>query len=168
VTTVNSKNYRRLSATFTRPADTTTYAAGDLVANSTTAASVAAMSWVTAGSQAYWIPGFKLFKTGTGLTGASFRLHVYTAAPTVTTAGDNSAYGSNVAGNANWIADYDLTMVTKHNDGCAGLMVPTEGVIKLDYQSDPTTLYGLLEATGAYAPTSGETFTLWIQQEFQP
>lgn len=167
MTVVNSRNYARISASFTRPADTTTYTTGDLIANSTTAASVAAMTWTTKGSQAFWIPGFKLFKTGTGLTGASFRLHLYAASPTVTTAGDNSVYGSNVAGNANWICDFDLTLVTKHNDGCAGLMVPTEGVIKLDYQSDPTTLYGLLEATGAYAPASGETFTLWLQQEFQ-
>jgi hypothetical protein len=168
VTVVNSRNYASISASSTRPADTTTYAAGDLVANSTTAASVVPFSWITKGSQAFWVPGVKFFKTGTGLTGASFRLHLYSASPTVTTAGDNSAYASNVAGNANWISNFDLTLVTAHNDGCAGLMVPTEGVIRLDFQSASATLYGLLEAVGAYAPTSGETFTLWLQQEFQP
>lgn len=31
--------------TFTRPADTTQYAAGDLIANSATAASVVPLSW---------------------------------------------------------------------------------------------------------------------------
>lgn len=165
---VNSKNYTRLSATFTRPGDTTAYTAGDLVANNTVFGSVVPLTWVTAGSQAFWIPGFKFYKSGTGLVGASFRLHLYSATPTITTAGDNSAYGSNVAGNANWIADFDLTLLTKHNDGCAGFMVPTEGVIKLDYQADPVTLSGLLEATGAYAPANAEVFTLWMQQEFQP
>jgi hypothetical protein len=36
------------SANFTRPADTTAYASGDLVANSTTAGSVVAMSFASA------------------------------------------------------------------------------------------------------------------------
>jgi hypothetical protein len=168
VTVLNSRNYALISAAFTRPADTTAYSSGDIAANSTTATSVVPLSWVCKGSSAFWIPSVKFFKSGTSLTGASFRLHLYSASPTVTTAGDNSAYASNVAGNANWIANFDLTPVTAHNDGCAGLMVPTEGVIKLDYQAAPITLYGLVEVTGAYTPASAEVFTLWLQQEFQP
>jgi hypothetical protein len=70
----------RPSATFTRPADTNVYASGDLVANSTTAGSVAPMAF-TIGRDALGKGGMvrrvRLRKSGTSITNASFRLHLY-------------------------------------------------------------------------------------------
>ncbi len=163
---INSQQYRRTPASFNRPANTTTYAAGQPGANNPVAGPLVPLSWKTAGNRAFWIPVFKLYKSGIGLAGASFRLHLLSALPTFS-GGDGSAVSS-VIGNAqaNWIADFDFNLVTAFSDGCAGKGVPTEGVINLDFQGDPTTLYGVLEAVGAYAPTNAEIFTLWMQQEF--
>ena len=76
------------SASFTRPGDTTAYASGDLVANSTTAGSV--VTPVVPVSRSRRVPSaeqlrvdrIKLLKSTVTTTNASFRVHLYKAAPT--------------------------------------------------------------------------------------
>jgi hypothetical protein len=79
---------------FTRPADTTAYAAGDLVANSTVAGSVVLDTVAVArnNDEAFTLLRCRLQKSGTTITNASFRVHVYSAAPTFTN-GDNGWMG---------------------------------------------------------------------------
>jgi hypothetical protein len=168
MTTLNGRNYRSVSSATTRPADTTAYASGDLVANSTTAASVTPLSWATAGSRPFTIPYIKLQKSGTSTTNASFRIHIYKASPAVATTGDNGAYATDVANSADWLGSYDGTMVAAHSDGCVVKCVPTEGIIASDYIGDPGTLHGLIEVRGAYTPASGEVFTATMVMEFAP
>lgn len=71
-----------VTATFSRPADTTTYASGDLVANSTTPTSVAPMVFTlgrgSSGSAASgMIRRLRLRKSGKDITAASYRLHLW-------------------------------------------------------------------------------------------
>jgi hypothetical protein len=149
----------RPSATFTRPADTTAYTSGDLVANNVTAGSVTPMSFAVADSQRPNSGGrirrASLRKTGTGISNASFRLHLYTASPTPAN-GDNDAWSTNKA--ANYIGYFDFAAASQiaFTDGAACNAVPAVGS-ELNFTSD--TLYGLLEARGAYTPISGEVFT---------
>lgn len=155
-----------VSASFTRPADTTQYAIGDLVANSTSAGSVSAMSWIVSppytrqsGYSPVYVSGVRLHASKASVTSAAFRVHLYSATPTFTSAGDNSAFGTVVAtGNANWLASFDVTMVALHADGASGIAVPTEGFVVPQVPSG-TTVYGLIEALNTYTPSSGETFT---------
>lgn len=79
-------------ASFTRPADTTAYASGDLVANCVTAGSVAPIAIEAARVRggAARILAARLAKSGSSLTNASFRVHLMTALPAVTN-GDNGA-----------------------------------------------------------------------------
>lgn len=165
-TTANGRQFRQISSSFTRPGDTTAYAAGDLIANSTTAGSVTPFSWLTTGSRPFVIPAIRLQKTGTSLTSASFRIHLYTAAPTVTTTGDNGVYASNVDSNAKWIDSYFGAMVAGHNDGCAVICTPDSLILRQVYFGDPTTIYGLLEARAAYTPANAEVFTATPYSEF--
>src|SRR6266436_572772 len=72
------------TATFTRPANTTAYASGQLVANSTTAGSVVPMALSiapTGGSGR--ITRVRLFFNSTTVTNASFRVHFYKFSPVV-------------------------------------------------------------------------------------
>ena len=166
VTAANGKRYARSVATFTRPADTNVYADGDLVANSTTAASVTVMSFTYGGNNtAFEFPIVRLQKSGTTATNASFRLRLYSTAPTVATVGDNGVYATNVAGFASMIGYYDGTLIG-HSDGCSGFLVPETGVIKPEYLGHAGTVYGLLEARAAYTPSSGEIFIATLVQEF--
>jgi hypothetical protein len=148
------------TATFTRPADTTAYASGDLVANNTTGASVAAMSLtvarVTAGS--FMLRRLKLHKSGTSTTSASFRVHLFRSPPETVTNGDNGAFS--VSGVADYIGAWDVTTDRAFTDGAAGIGVPVIGgdmTIKL---ASGTTISALIEARAAYTPASAEVFTI--------
>jgi hypothetical protein len=149
------------SASIARPADTTAYASGDLVANSTTAGSVAYGSLAVARSRMSmsFIRRAKLEKSTTGVTGASFRVHFYTFAPTFAN-GDNAAFSTTRAG---YLGAIDVTIDQVFSDGAAGFGVPNIGLEIADAgQSGETSVFWALEARGAYTPGSAEVFTLTL------
>jgi hypothetical protein len=150
-------------ASFTRPGDTTAYASGDLVANSTTAGSVVALTFA-----APRIPGggmrilaARLFKSGTGITSAAFRLHLLRATPTFN-AGDNAAL--NITGGASYLGALDITCDRAFADGAFGRGLPLVGsAMVVMAAADDASLYGFLEARGAYTPGNAEAFTLTLE-----
>ena len=142
---------------FARPADATAYASGDIVANSTTAGSVVPVTLadVSAG------PGFpavikriRLLKSAASVTNATFRVHLFTVAPTVTS-GDNAAIVI-ATGAAGYIGQFDIASMQTFTDGGVGF-VAADVVVRSQ------TVYALLEARGAYTPASAETFTLSLE-----
>lgn len=144
-----------------RPADTTAYAVGDLVANSTTAGSVAALAFAVNRSGTTGLGGMirraKLKTSNTSLTSASFRLHLYSAAPTVTN-GDNGAWLS--AGAANYLGSVDFTLARAFSDGATGISTVLEGQ-EINFTTD--NVYGLLEARDTYTPASAQTFDVSLE-----
>ena len=152
-----------VSDSFSRPANTTAYASGDLVANSTTAGSVVPLSWVigTANGYSATITHVRLHKDDNDTSGALFRLHLYKASPTPAN-GDNGAFSTDES--ANYLGSYDLSSMQGFTDGDVGIMTPNEGTFRtLTLGDGNTTIYGLLEARGAYTPASGETFTVTLE-----
>lgn len=148
------------SANFTRPADTTAYASGDLVANSTTAGSVVAMSFagVCFGSAApAQIRRVRIATSSTSVTNAQFRLHLYKVLAITAANGDNGAWSTDNA--ANYIGFVDVTVDKAFTDGARGLSAQTE----INCVPVTTLLYGLLEARAAYTPTSAGTFTVTLE-----
>lgn len=154
------------SNSFTRPSDTTAYASGDLVANSTTAGSVTAISignigWNSQGSAI--LRKVKLTKSGTSTTNAQFRVHFFKAAPETITNGDNGAFS--VSGVADYIGAFAVTIDRAFTDGAAGFGVPLVGselLIRLA-GSSAQKIYALIEARAAYTPSSAEVFTLYVE-----
>jgi hypothetical protein len=149
-------------AQFTRPADTTAYASGDLVANSTTAGSVVPMTFNTARDTGAGgvISRVRLRKSGTSITSASFRLHLYNVSPTVSN-GDNGAWLTTGAGT--YIGSFDITMDKAFSDGAVGVGIPTVGTdIRFRLRSG-STHYGVLEARAAYTPANAEVFTVELE-----
>lgn len=150
-----------LSANFTRPNDTTAYASGDLVANSTTAGSVTPLSLAlpsTAKNQAV-VKRVRLMKSGTTATNGQFRVHFYGASPTVAN-GDNGAWSSNKA--ADYFGSIDATVVA-FTDGCMGVAAATAGAELNIRLASGSTIYCLLEARAAYTPAAQEVFTLYVE-----
>jgi hypothetical protein len=162
-TAANGRQYSRKVSSFTRPNDTTAYAAGDLVANSATAGSVTPLSWGTSGSRPFDAPAIRLHKTGA--TGATFRIYLFSASPTVSTTGDNGSFDANVNNSADVIAIYEGVLYGM-KDGSVGLLVPISGVIQREYVGDPTTVYGLVRVGDAYTPIAQEVFTASLVMEF--
>lgn len=150
------------SATMTRPADTTAYAIGDLIANSTTAGSVVpiVLSDVTKG------PGFgarvtriRLWKSSGGVTSANIRIHLWEGtAPTVGN-GDNGVV-SLTSGAASYRGSYDVTSMVAFSDGGAGF-------VNCDFAANSGTFHILLEARGTYTPASGEQFRVTFEGQQQ-
>lgn len=154
------------AASMTRPADTTAYAAGDLVGNSTTAGSVTPLAItaarVAAGS--LLASRVRLRKSGTELTAATFRVYLFSAAPTVAN-GDNGALS--IAGSANCIGWADVSMATRadsttanpFSDGAFGF----GDLNSLVALASGQTVWALIEARAAYTPASGETFAVTLE-----
>lgn len=152
------------SASFTRPADTTAYAAGDLVANSTTAGSVIALDFGKCQQLTgrRFLTKCRLQKSGTGVTGAAFKVHIFkaAAAPTVQN-GDNGAFlPSNVAG---WVGSFDVGSMQAFNDGAVGNGAPSVANTLTIDPGDKMNVYALVEARGAYTPASAEVLTVTLE-----
>lgn len=147
---------------FTRPANTTAYTSGDLVANSATAGSVVPLSW-NVGNKPIAVRLARVKKSDPSTTNASFRLHLYISSPTCAN-GDNGAWSTNFSG---YVGFLDATVDKAFTDAAAGIGVPTVGteiLIPDNYSSTGyTTLYGLLEARAAYTPASEEVFTVDLE-----
>jgi len=148
------------AASFTRPANTTAYASGQLVGNSVTAGSVVPLSFTAArlNGGGFLIRRAIIAKSGTSLTNAQFRLHLYTLTPTLAN-GDGAAWSTNRSGH---VCDIDVTLINAFTDGADGAGVPNVGADCNIQAGGGTTLYGLLEARAAYTPLSGEVFTVQL------
>ena len=163
-------------ASFTRPADTTAYAQGDLVANSTTAGSVVPLRFGVAkmGRGSGVIAHARFFKDHQTVTNAKFNLHLFTQSPTVTN-GDNGVFAVSTATYYLGKIVIDMTsgaFVTTTDAMKRGPFVATfdssshPNVLAFDLTQDETNgrlIYGLVEADAAYTPQSGETFKLWLE-----
>jgi hypothetical protein len=158
-----------VGGTFNRPADTNLYAIGDLVANSTTAGSVApiacAAARVNAGTGV--IRRVRLSTNHTGLLGTEvFRVRLFKTSPTVTVgdngvlnAGGSSALAVNGVG-ALSLGYVDVTLSEIFNDGSKGYAAAD---ILFDAASGSQNIYALIEARSSYTPASGETFALALE-----
>lgn len=156
-----------VSASVTRPADTTAYADGDLMANSTTAGSVVPLQWTIARATdtAIRVTGAKVRTSNTSVTNAVFRVHLYRVSPTVAN-GDNGAWSS--SGSANYVGCVDVTVDKAFTDGAAGTGIPCTGLASTTVTfpvAGTRILYGLIEVKGAYTPTSAQVTTVTLEVE---
>lgn len=155
----------RPADSFARPANTTQYTAADLVAHDVDAADVnSAPSLVfdmaPLRQNGGKIVGGILEKSSNTVTVATFRLHIYDRIKTVTN-GDNGALV--ISDNLGYICSLAFDMATAANNvalsGTAIQRIATALAQPGVFTARRRQLYGYLEATGAYAPASGEVFT---------
>jgi hypothetical protein len=145
---------------FTRPANTTPYTAGDVVANSATASAVVPLSWsLLRGGQpvAFEITRAKVRTNHTTPTNGVFRVHLYNDAPGQPTNGDNGAHRFNTVYNCGYI---EVTLTTVGATGQFGVAAASVPII---VQPAAGTLYVTLEVNGAYTPISEETFRVDLE-----
>jgi hypothetical protein len=146
-----------VEVTLTRPADTTAYSVNDAVTNATSSASAiefASAVRVSAGSGV--IVNWMLTKSTTTTTNATFRLWLYKSSPS-SVPNDNAAFSQLWANRSARIGYVDFTTAIAGSD-CVdyfGVPVFTQQIVKL---GSGTSLYGILQALGAYAPGNAEQF----------
>lgn len=146
-----------VSANFTRPANTTAYAATDLVANSTIAGSVTPEvvndpRVPPNGTHYNWLRRVILKHSQASVTNSSFKIWLLNAVPTITN-GDNGTIAGPTLAQIIDIVPLDVDCLVT-GAGAIGQAYYDAGLIRL-----PSTFYFLVEATAAYTPASGEVFT---------
>jgi hypothetical protein len=148
------------TSTLTRPANTTAYAANQLIASSTTAASVVVPSFAIAISAGGAINARLRLRTNamSGWGGVNLSINLWSAAPTYTN-GDGGAYAP-ATGSAAWLANFLIPSLQQVGDGAIGsgsLTSANEMAIKL---GSGTLIFWDLQILSAATPVSGQTFTL--------
>lgn len=155
-----------LRAELTRPADTTAYAANDLVGAQTDAgaANVIELTEACPAGDALRIERVRLAKSTNTTTNAQFRLHFFEARPTLGV-GDNGALGALTAlavDSMRYYAGYvDVTINRAGNDaadGSVGVNVPAVGTGLTVAPVSGTSIFLVIQALAAYTPASGEQF----------
>lgn len=145
------------SQVFTRPADTTAYTSGDLVANSTSAATpMVFAAAVKSDKGTAFIRRVRLLTSSVSVTNAQFRVHFYTSAPTIAN-NDNAAWSTSQSG---YIGSVDVTVDKAFTDGAEGIGVPNAGLEINFVLTSGRTVWVLIEARAAYTPTNAGTFTV--------
>lgn len=151
------------ASTLTRPANTTAYAAGQLVASSTTAGSIVVPSLAVALNNAGSgvVRRLRLRASQTSGLGAanSFGVDLWTAAPTFTN-GDGGAYVV-ATGSASWLGTFTFGSMVQAGDGAYGAAAPDVGQeLWFVCGAGSSNLYWSLFTNGPFPPTSVETFVL--------
>lgn len=162
----------------TRPADTTAYASGDGIANSTTAGSVTPFEFEVArenGGRGLII-GADLMTNSASAFGA-IRLHLFNRAPFVAGGyqADNAAlaltYAALQTGSGttnpknNYIGYVDFTTFVAHSSSAVSIGTSEQTELNFACEGDSKKIYGLLEARAAITPTSGQLFTAILQAQ---
>lgn len=136
---------------FTRPDDTTAYAAADLIANSATAGSVDGLAFAGAGATGT-ITGVVVGKGGSAV--AQIRVHFLKTDHAVTN-GDNGGLVFTSLDLDNYIGSIDVNLADLANGGAMG-----EGYAAIDYATVEGTFYCFLEALAAFTPTALSVYTV--------
>jgi len=148
------------SSVLTRPANTTAYAPGQLIASSTTAGSIVVPSFAaTPGAQgAGSIRRFRLYTNkNAGMDAVTLAVGLWTAAPTFTN-GDGGAYAV-ATGAAGWIGSFGGSLV-QVGDGAYLIAGPDVGQ-SIDFVlSSGQLIYWTMQTSTAFTPASAQTFTL--------
>ena len=153
----------------TRIANTTVYAANQLVCLFASTTPCAPIQVTIAGANAatgtfgrVW-----LGKTGASLSGATFTIWFFSAAPTTTGMYDHSAYvGPYAADLPGFLGAFTCNAMQATNDATAQAYsecTPNTPSGWVQYQALAGQKYvdALITTTGAYTPTSGEVFTIF-------
>lgn len=154
--------YTRVSDSFTRPANTTAYASGDLVANDVDAVDVVPLefSFTTSEGRGLRIVGAKIKKSNTTATNSSMSLHLYSLSPD-SVVGDNGVFSTN---ESTFIGSITFPTMQAYTDACTAVMhsgAVSGGFNPLVWEITTTDrIYGLLKAEAAYTPASAEVFTV--------
>lgn len=152
-----------VSASKTRPANTTQYASGDVINESDTAGTGWTFSSVarTTGSSGV-IARAQIIDSANQATTLSCELWLFTASPAADN--DNAAFTPTDAELADLVGIIPISTarVGDATSGAGGNLVLDSGEIAVPFvcEASATALYGVLVARNTYTPVSGESFTV--------
>lgn len=151
--------YNTAASEFTRPSNTTAYAAGDMVgATAGTIHTIAKAARYSGGGGRILVP--RLHKSTSTTANGTFRIHFFNDSPT--TANDNAAFALRYTERAMYIGFMDVVSVSDAA-GAGAVATPAATTLPLFFKSaagSSGNIYAVVTATAAYSPGSAETFSL--------
>lgn len=154
-------NFAVVSGEFIRPSDTTAYAVGDVVGNSTSAAVPLTISGCArANGGTGFIVGAELVTDLKSIT-PSFRVHIFSEAPTQSN--DNAAHRGLYADVGKRINRFVLGPMSTPQDAANSTMSAAwDGNLRIPFKcaANSTSLLFIFETLTAFTPASGQKFTL--------
>lgn len=149
------------SATFTRPADTTQYTAGDSVADNATTPTAATFTLLGMGNSGR-ITSVTLHKSDQDQTGADFDVYFFDTQPAAAGYEDNAAIAIT---DAEWKQCIGFVQLTAAADVVSVVTGDLYNKTNLDLPYQTLTnnnLYFVIVARGTYTPASAEAITLRV------
>lgn len=159
--TTEKQILRKATTSFTRPADTTAYAIGDSVANSTTSPTVFQLDLSTFGAvngQSIEIKKIAIVSSAKQVTLPLF--NIYLSPVTFTATNDNSALDiadAVIEAGGSWTyCDEQYYTAGNARISKSNLSIP------FVLATNDTKIYGTIQANNAYTPVSAEKFTVIV------
>jgi hypothetical protein len=152
--------HKVIRASFTRPANTTAYAAGDVVNGDGVLVPVTLTAVAKRNGGGGVIESVGLETNNVTVTNGTFRVHFFSASHA--TAADNAAFASLHANRAAYIGFADLTILVADSASATGAQTQADVNIPFQCASADDDLYAVVVATGAYTPASGQVFQLTV------
>ena len=153
-----------LSTRLVLPAGTPAYSSGQGLWQSATAGSCTPLQFeLDQTNNAGEITEVRLYKSGTGVSGSSFRVHFFLRTFTIQN-GDNAALSITPTDITDAIGRWDVTVDQAYTGGAFGVGVPTAGGSRSPFRNPyPTSagaysIYAAIEARGAYTRAASEVF----------
>lgn len=160
---------RIVTASFTRPADTTNYGAGDAMGAGSDAKDciLEFPNALPANAHSGKVVGARLAKSDTGVTNDTFRLLLFRKTPTVDPDENAAPTTSWVkwADRASYIGMIDFETGDVHADAVfyEGQDYVPSGGIPFHSDGSQNPLFGILTAIGTYNPASAEVFHVQLE-----
>ena len=155
-------NLAMITTAFTRPADTTAYAANDAVGDSTSAITMQALAnaaRVSGGSG--YITGIRINTDKKSIT-PRLRIHFYNTNG-ATLSNDNAAWQDRYADNSKYVGCWDLPAMRTGGDSTNSTNSYSEDLnIRIPYTCAATSLYYVLETLDAFTPASGQAIAVSV------
>lgn len=155
-------NLLMIATEFTRPSDTTAYAANDVVSDSTSATTMQALAAAarSTGIGGY-ITGVRVATDKKSIT-PRIRVHIWNTNG-ATLAVDNAAWKDLYADSSKRVGYVDLpAMITGADSTNSDNSRSLDLALRIPYTCAATSLYYVLETLDAFTPASGEKFTVTI------
>jgi hypothetical protein len=153
------RNYQAtVNASFTRPADTTAYAAGDVVCNSTSAPVVVTFAnMAREAAKGGYITALQLLLGSVPTTYPDLELHLFDTSPTIQN--DNAAWAPTDSDMEKSIGLIRLPSGLATPGGSNNLVYDIDALAKpFNCAAGATSLYGILVTRTAYTPGNAEKY----------
>jgi hypothetical protein len=159
---------RRVQANFTRPANTTAYAAGDVVNGDGSTSPLTLADVVDIGGGSGRIVDVLLECDEPTVTNGTFRIHFFNASHTI--AADNAAFATLFANSDEHQGSCEVTLAATGGGAAGrnqGKVVTAEPTLPIPFvcATGDDSLYAVIEATAGYTPKSAGQFRLSVVVE---